>query len=148
MEVKKDTSDKALNLQVTPDEDEKGGKIEIVDSYGEPVEKLNNPVKISVPKKAFEKEVAFGSKDDKIDVKEEDDKYVFETDKSSVEYKTEGKEEPSQSNDASSKETSSQSSSNEQETNKTENKSNKTLIIIAVAVVAAVVAIFSRKKKN
>lgn len=149
MEVKKDTSDKALNLQVTPDEDEKGGKIEIVDSYGEPVEKLNNPVKISVPKKAFEKEVAFGSKDDKIDVKEEDDKYVFETDKSSVEYKTEGKEEePSQSNDASSKETSAQSSSNEQETNKTENKSNKTLIIIAVAVVAAVVAIFSRKKKN
>ena len=149
MEVKKDTSDKALNLQVTPDEDEKGGKIEIVDSYGEPVEKLNNPVKISVPKKAFEKEVAFGSKDDKIDVKEEDDKYVFETDKSSVEYKTEGKEEePSQSNDASSKETSAQSSSNEQETNQTENKSNKTLIIIAVAVVAAVVAIFSRKKKN
>lgn len=144
IDVKKDTSDTYLNLQVEPNEKETGGEIKIVDSYGNPVEKLNNPVKISIPKKAFEKQATFGTKDDKIDVKEEGDKYVFETEKSSIKYQTEEKEEKAASNEKAS----SDASSNEKGTKKSENKSNKSLIVIAVAVIAAVVAVFSRKKKN
>ncbi|MDU2829833.1 MAG: C69 family dipeptidase, partial [Anaerococcus sp.] len=144
IDVKKDTSDTYLNLQVEPNEKETGGEIKIVDSYGNPVEKLNNPVKISIPKKAFEKQATFGTKDDKIDVKEEGDKYVFETEKSSIKYQTEEKEEKAASNEKAS----SDASSNEKGTKKSENKSNKSLIVIAVAVMAAVVAVFSRKKKN
>ena len=144
MDVKKDTSDSYLSLAVEPNEKETGGEIKIIDSYGNPVEKLNNPVKISIPKKAFEKQATFGTKDDKIDVKEEGDKYVFETEKSSIKYQTEGKEEKAASNEKAS----SDASSNEKGTKKSENKSNKSLIVIAVAVIAAVVAVFSRKKKN
>ncbi len=91
MDVKKDTSDSYLSLDIKPNEKETGGEIKVVDPYGNPVEKLNNPVKISIPKKAFKKQATFSAKDGKIDVKEEGDKYVFETDKSSIEYKVEEK---------------------------------------------------------
>lgn len=144
MDVKKDTSDSYLSLDIKPNEKETGGEIKVVDPYGNPVEKLNNPVKISIPKKAFKKQATFSAKDGKIDVKEEGDKYVFETEKSSIKYQEEGKEEKSESNEKAS----SDASSNEENTKKSENTSNKSLIVIAVAVIAAVIAAFSRKKKN
>lgn len=144
MDVKKDTSDSYLSLDIKPNEKETGGEIKVVDPYGNPVEKLNNPVKISIPKKAFKKQATFSTKDGKIDVKEEGDKYLFETDKSSIKYQEEGKEEKSESNEK----TPSDSSSNKENTKKSENTSNKSLIVIAVAVMAAVITAFSRKKKN
>lgn len=143
MDVKKDTSDSYLSLDIKPNEKETGGEIKVVDPYGNPVEKLNNPVKISIPKKAFKKQATFSAKDDKIDVKEEGDKYVFETDKSSIEYKTEEKSDSNEKNAPDS------SSNEEKEKEKVSEKGvNKLLIPIIIAVLAIAMSIFSKKNKK
>ena len=145
MEVKKDTSETALNLNIEANEDGKGGKIDIVDNYGNPVEKLNNPVKISVPKKGFEKQPIFEAKDSKIEVKEDSDSYVFETEKTSLNYKNDG--EKSENKDNKEEKTESNDSSNEKkDEKKSDKKSNKGLIIGAIVVIAALVAFFKKKK--
>ena len=145
MEVKKDTSETALNLNIEANEDGKGGKIDIVDNYGNPVEKLNNPVKISVPKKGFEKQPTFDAKDSKIEVKEDSDSYVFETEKTSLNYKNDG--EKSENKDNKEEKTESNDSSNEKkDEKKSDKKSNKGLIIGAIVVIAALVAFFKKKK--
>lgn len=145
MEVKKDTSETALNLNIEANEDGKGGKIDIVDNYGNPVEKLNNPVKISVPKKGFEKQPTFDAKDSKIEVKEDSDSYVFETEKTSLNYKSDG--EKSENKDNKEEKTESNDSSNEKkDEKKSDKKSNKGLIIGAIVVIAALVAFFKKKK--
>ena len=145
MEVPKDTSETALNLDIKANEDGKGGKIEIVDNYGNPVEKINNPVKISVPKKGFEKQPIFEAKDSKIEVKEDSDSYVFETEKTSLNYKNDG--EKSENKDNKEEKTESNDSSNEKkDEKKSDKKSNKGLIIGAIVVIAALVAFFKKKK--
>lgn len=145
MEVPKDTSETALNLNIEANEDGKGGKIDIVDNYGNPVEKLNNPVKISVPKKGFEKQPTFDAKDSKIEVKEDSDSYVFETEKTSLNYKSDG--EKSENKDNKEEKTESNDSSNEKkDEKKSDKKSNKGLIIGAIVVIAALVAFFKKKK--
>lgn len=145
MEVPKDTSETALNLNIEANEDGKGGKIDIVDNYGNPVEKLNNPVKISVPKKGFEKQPTFDVKDSKIEVKEDSDSYVFETEKTSLNYKSDG--EKSENKDNKEEKTESNDSSNEKkDEKKSDKKSNKGLIIGAIVVIAALVAFFKKKK--
>ena len=145
MEVPKDTSETALNLNIEANEDGKGGKIDIVDNYGNPVEKLNNPVKISVPKKGFEKQPTFDAKDSKIEVKEDSDSYVFETEKTSLNYKNDG--EKSENKDNKEEKTESNDSSNEnKDEKKSDKKSNKGLIIGAIVVIAALVAFFKKKK--
>lgn len=145
MEVPKDTSETALNLNIEANEDGKGGKIDIVDNYGNPVEKLNNPVKISVPKKGFEKQPSFDAKDSKIEVKEDSDSYVFETEKTSLNYKNDG--EKSENKDNKEEKTESNDSSNEKkDEKKSDKKSNKGLIIGAIVVIAALVAFFKKKK--
>lgn len=145
MEVPKDTSETALNLNIEANEDGKGGKIDIVDNYGNPVEKLNNPVKISVPKKGFEKQPTFDVKDSKIEVKEDSDSYVFETEKTSLNYKNDG--EKSENKDNKEEKTESNDSSNEKkDEKKSDKKSNKGLIIGAIVVIAALVAFFKKKK--
>lgn len=145
MEVPKDTSETALNLNIEANEDGKGGKIDIVDNYGNPVEKLNNPVKISVPKKGFEKQPIFEAKDSKIEVKEDSDSYVFETEKTSLNYKNDG--EKSENKDNKEEKTESNDSSNEKkDEKKSDKKSNKGLIIGAIVVIAALVAFFKKKK--
>ena len=145
MEVPKDTSETALNLNIKANEDGKGGKIDIVDNYGNPVEKLNNPVKISVPKKGFEKQPTFDAKDSKIEVKEDSDSYVFETEKTSLNYKNDG--EKSENKDNKEEKTESNDSSNEKkDEKKSDKKSNKGLIIGAIVVIAALVAFFKKKK--
>ncbi|MDU7164261.1 MAG: C69 family dipeptidase [Anaerococcus vaginalis] len=143
MDVKKDTSDSYLSLDIKPNEKETGGEIKVVDPYGNPVEKLNNPVKISIPKKAFKKQATFSAKDGKIDVKEEGDKYVFETDKSSIEYKVEEKSNSNEKNAPDS------SSNEEKEKEKVSEKGvNKLLIPIIIAVLAIAMSIFSKKNKK
>ncbi len=143
MDVKKDTSDSYLSLDIKPNEKETGGEIKVVDPYGNPVEKLNNPVKISIPKKAFKKQATFSAKDGKIDVKEEGDKYVFETEKSSIEYKTEEKSDSNEKNAPDS------SSNEEKEKEKVSEKGvNKLLIPIIIAVLAIAMSIFSKKNKK
>lgn len=145
MEVPKDTSETALNLNIEANEDGKGGKIDIVDNYGNPVEKLNNPVKISVPKKGFEKQPTFDAKDSKIEVKEDSDSYVFETEKTSLNYKSDG--EKSENKDNKEEKTESNDSSNEKkDEKKSDKKSSKGLIIGAIVVIAALVAFFKKKK--
>lgn len=145
MEVPKDTSETALNLNIEANEDGKGGKINIVDNYGNPVEKINNPVKISVPKKGFEKQPTFDAKDSKIEVKEDSDSYVFETEKTSLNYKNDG--EKSENKDNKEEKTESNDSSNEKkDEKKSDKKSNKGLIIGAIVVIAALVAFFKKKK--
>ncbi len=145
MEVPKGTSETALNLNIEANEDGKGGKIDIVDNYGNPVEKLNNPVKISVPKKGFEKQPTFDAKDSKIEVKEDSDSYVFETEKTSLNYKNDG--EKSENKDNKEEKTESNDSSNEKkDEKKSDKKSNKGLIIGAIVVIAALVAFFKKKK--
>ena len=145
MEVPKDTSETALNLNIEANEDGKGGKIDIVDNYGNPVEKINNPVKISVPKKGFEKQPTFDAKDSKIEVKEDSDSYVFETEKTSLNYKNDG--EKSENKDNKEEKTESNDSSNEKkDEKKSDKKSNKGLIIGAIVVIAALVAFFKKKK--
>ena len=145
MEVPKGTSETALNLNIEANEDGKGGKIEIVDNYGNPVEKINNPVKISVPKKGFEKQPTFDAKDSKIEVKEDSDSYVFETEKTSLNYKNDG--EKSENKDNKEEKTESNDSSNEKkDEKKSDKKSNKGLIIGAIVVIAALVAFFKKKK--
>lgn len=145
MEVPKDTSETALNLNIEANEDGKGGKIDIVDNYGNPVEKINNPVKISVPKKGFEKQPTFDAKDSKIEVKEDSDSYVFETEKTSLNYKNDG--EKSENKDNKEEKTESNDSSNEKkDEKKSDKKSNKGLIIGAIIVIAALVAFFKKKK--
>ena len=145
MEVPKGTSETALNLNIEANEDGKGGKIDIVDNYGNPVEKLNNPVKISVPKKGFEKQPTFDAKDSKIEVKEDSDSYVFETEKTSLNYKSDG--EKSENKDNKEEKTESNDSSNEKkDEKKSDKKSNKGLIIGAIVVIAALVAFFKKKK--
>ena len=143
MDVKKDTSESYLSLDIKPNEKETGGEIKVVDPYGNPVEKLNNPVKISIPKKAFKKQATFSAKDGKIDVKEEGDKYVFETDKSSIEYKVEEKSNSNEKNAPDS------SSNEEKEKEKVSEKGvNKLLIPIIIAVLAIAMSIFSKKNKK
>lgn len=149
MEVPKDTSETALNLNIEANENGKGGKIDIVDNYGNPVEKINNPVKISVPKKGFEKQPTFDAKDSKIEVKEDSDSYVFETEKTSLNYKNDG--EKSENKDNKEEKTESNDSSNEKKDEKksdkkSDKKSNKGLIIGAIVVIAALVAFFKKKK--
>lgn len=145
MEVPKDTSETALNLNIEANEDGKGGKIDIVDNYGNPVEKINNPVKISVPKKGFEKQPTFDAKDSKIEVKEDSDSYVFETEKTSLNYENDG--EKSENKDNKEEKTESNDSSNEKkDEKKSDKKSNKGLIIGAIVVIAALVAFFKKKK--
>lgn len=145
MEVPKDTSETALNLNIEANENGKGGKIDIVDNYGNPVEKINNPVKISVPKKGFEKQPTFDAKDSKIEVKEDSDSYVFETEKTSLNYKNDG--EKSENKDNKEEKTESNDSSNEKkDEKKSDKKSNKGLIIGAIVVIAALVAFFKKKK--
>lgn len=143
MDVKKDTSESYLSLDIKPNEKETGGEIKVVDPYGNPVEKLNNPVKISIPKKAFKKQATFSAKDGKIDVKEEGDKYVFETEKSSIEYKVEEKSNSNEKNAPDS------SSNEEKEKEKVSEKGvNKLLIPIIIAVLAIAMSIFSKKNKK
>ena len=145
MEVPKYTSETALNLNIEANEDGKGGKIDIVDNYGNPVEKINNPVKISVPKKGFEKQPTFDAKDSKIEVKEDSDSYVFETEKTSLNYKNDG--EKSENKDNKEEKTESNDNSNEKkDEKKSDKKSNKGLIIGAIVVIAALVAFFKKKK--
>lgn len=141
MDVKKDTSESYLSLDIKPNEKETGGEIKVVDPYGNPVEKLNNPVKISIPKKAFKKQATFSAKDGKIDVKEDGDKYVFETDKSSIEYKIEEKSNSNEKNTP-------DSSSNEEKEKASEKGVNKLLIPIIIAVLAIAMSIFSKKDKK
>ncbi|MDU3154004.1 MAG: dipeptidase, partial [Anaerococcus hydrogenalis] len=105
----------------------------------------NNPVKISVPKKGFEKQPTFDAKDSKIEVKEDSDSYVFETEKTSLNYKNDG--EKSENKDNKEEKTESNDSSNEKkDEKKSDKKSNKGLIIGAIVVIAALVAFFKKKK--
>ena len=83
--VPKGTADTYLNLSVQP-EDEKSGALGIVDNYGNPVEKLANPVVVSLPKAAFAAQPEIKAGDQAVELKEEGDAYTFSTDQNAFTY--------------------------------------------------------------
>ena len=97
--VPKGTADTYLNLSVSP-EDEKSGKIEIVDNYGNPVEKLANEVLFSLPKSAFANKPEIKAGDQAVELKEDGDKYTFSTDKTAFTYAVAGEEAPAETSEA------------------------------------------------
>lgn len=97
--VPKGTADTYLNLSVSP-EDEKSGKIEIVDNYGNPVEKLANEVLFSLPKSAFAEKPEIKAGDKAIKLKEEGENYTFSTDQTAFTYAAAGEETPAETSEA------------------------------------------------
>ncbi|WP_304263471.1 dipeptidase [Kallipyga massiliensis] len=97
--VPKGTADTYLNLSVSP-EDEKSGKIEIVDNYGNPVEKLANEVLFSLPKSAFADKPEIKAGDQAVELKEDGDKYTFSTDQTAFTYAVAGEEAPAETSEA------------------------------------------------
>lgn len=97
--VPKGTADTYLNLSVSP-EDEKSGKIEIVDNYGNPVEKLANEVLFSLPKSAFAKKPEIKAGDKAVELKEDGENYTFSTDQTAFTYAAAGDQAPAETSEA------------------------------------------------
>lgn len=97
--VPKGTADTYLNLSVSP-EDEKSGKIEIVDNYGNPVEKLANEVLFSLPKSAFAEKPEIKAGDKAVELKEDGENYTFSTDQTAFTYAAAGDQAPAETSEA------------------------------------------------
>ena len=104
--VPKGTADTYLNLSVSP-EDEKSGKIEIVDNYGNPVEKLANEVLFSLPKSAFAEKPEIKAGDTAVELKEDGENYTFSTDQTAFTYAAAGDQAPAETSEAPAEEASS-----------------------------------------
>lgn len=127
--VPKDSADIGLKLSVKPAEDQKSGELQIVDHYGNPVGEVKEALTYSIPTAAFEESTVFFDGDEEIAAEVKEDKYVFTTKAVNIQYKaSEGKvaEQPAAS--------------------KTTSKS--TLITAGVVIVAALAAVFLRKKNT
>ena len=97
--VPRGTADTYLNLSVSPG-DERSGKIESVDNYGNPVEKLANEVLFSLPKSAFADKPEIKAGDQAVELKEDGDKYTFSTDQTAFTYAVAGEEAPAETSEA------------------------------------------------
>lgn len=146
LDVPKGTADTYLNLSVIPDENETDGSIEIVDNYGNPVEKLENPVTISIPKEAFKEMPKLATTDEDLEVKEEGDKYVLTTEKTAIQYAS-GNTAEAQTEGSGSAEIMPESASTEEAPNQ-DKESNSTKLIIGLVIIAGAVAFMVNKSKK
>ena len=102
LEVSKGTSEEAIKLAVKI-ADKTNGTLTLVDPYGNPIEKLANPVTLSIPKAAFGETTTapvFKAGEETLEATEKDDKYVLTLNSASISYTLASAEEAPQATPA------------------------------------------------